>query len=45
MGNRQYVAEIKDPVTGEVTTLTASTEAELDRAVEEHFAQSYPDPQ
>ena len=37
MTDRVYVEEITDPVTGEVTTFRAATEAELDRLVQERF--------
>ena len=37
MTDRVYVEEIADPVTGEVTTFRAATEAELDRLVHERF--------
>jgi hypothetical protein len=33
----EYIEEITDPVTGEVVTLRAATEAELDAAVAERF--------
>jgi hypothetical protein len=35
--DREYIEEIIDPVTGEVLTLRATTEAELDAAVAERF--------
>jgi hypothetical protein len=34
---RVYIEEITDPVTGEVTTFRAATDAELDSLVQEHF--------
>jgi len=34
---RVYIEEITDPITGEVTTFRAATEAELDRLVQEQF--------
>jgi hypothetical protein len=34
---RAYIEEITDPITGEVTTFRAATEAELDRLVQDHF--------
>ena len=37
MKDREYIEEITDPVTGEVVTLRAATEAELDAAVAERF--------
>ena len=37
MTARVYIEEITDPITGEVTTFRAATEAELDRLVQEHF--------
>lgn len=37
MKDREYIEEIIDPVTGEVLTLRATTEAELDAAVAERF--------
>lgn len=37
----RHVADITDPVTGETTTLTAATEGELDRLVDEHLEQHY----
>jgi hypothetical protein len=33
---RVYIEEITDPITGEVSTFRAATEAELDRLVREH---------
>lgn len=38
-----YTEQIQDPTTGETTTLTAATEAELDRLVEEHLGETFPD--
>jgi len=35
--DREYIEEIIDPVNGEVLTLRATTEAELDAAVAERF--------
>ena len=40
---RHYVAEVQDPTTQEVTTLTAATAEELDQLVDEHLGASYPD--
>ena len=37
MTARVYIEEITDPVTGEVITFRAATEAELDRLVQEQF--------
>jgi hypothetical protein len=37
VNDREYIDEITDPVTGEVVTLRAATEAELDAAVAERF--------
>lgn len=37
MKGREYIEEITDPVTGEVVTLRAATEAELDAAVAGRF--------
>ena len=37
MNDREYIEEITDPVTGEVVTLRATTEAELDAKVAEQF--------
>ena len=37
MKDREYIEEITDPVTGEVLSLRATTEAELDAAVAERF--------
>ena len=37
MNGCEYIEEITDPVTGEVVTLRAATEAELDAAVAERF--------
>ena len=37
MKDREYIEEITDPVTHEVVTLRAATEAELDAAVAERF--------
>ena len=37
MNDREYIEEITDPVTSEVVTLRAATEAELDAAVAERF--------
>jgi len=35
--DRLYIEQVTDPITGEVTTFRAATEAELDRLVQEHF--------
>ena len=37
MTARVYIEEITDPLTGEVITSRAATEAELDRLVQEQF--------
>ena len=37
MTTRVYIEEITDPITGEVITFRAATEAELDRLVQEQF--------
>ena len=37
MTARVYIEEITDPVTGEVVTLQATTEAELDAVVAKRF--------
>ena len=37
MTARVYIEEITDPITGEVMTFRAATEAELDSLVQEHF--------
>ena len=37
MKDREYIEEIIDPVTGDVLTLRATTEAELDAEVAERF--------
>ena len=37
MTARVYIEEITDPITGEVTTFRAATDAVLDRLVQEHF--------
>ena len=39
-----YLADVTDPVTGETTTLSAATQAELEQLVYEHLATGYPDP-
>lgn len=41
---QRHVAEITDPVTGQTTTLTAPTSAELERLVQEHLDHTYPHP-
>jgi len=40
---REYIEEITDPVTGEVVTLRAATEAGLDAKVAERFGIDYED--
>jgi len=35
--DRLYIEQITDPITGEVITFRAATDAELDRLVQEHF--------
>lgn len=40
----RHIAEITDPVTGEQTTLTAHSAAELEQLVDEHLAHMYPQP-
>ena len=37
MKDREYIEEITDPVTDELVTLRAATEAELDAAMAERF--------
>ena len=37
MTDRLYIEQITDPITGEVITFSAATEAVLDRLVQEHF--------
>ena len=37
MTDRLYIEQVTDPITGEVTTFRAATEAELDRLVQEQF--------
>lgn len=39
-----YQADVTDPVTGETTTLSAATPAELEQLIDEHLATGYPDP-
>lgn len=39
-----HTAEVTDPLTGRVITLTAATAEELDALVDEHLAHQYPDP-
>lgn len=38
-----YTEQIQDPTTGETITITASTEAELDRLVEEALGETFPE--
>ena len=38
-----HVADLTDPLTGEHTHFHAATPDELDRLVEDHLAQAYPD--
>lgn len=38
-----HVADLTDPLTGERTHFHATTADELDRLVEDHLAQAYPD--
>jgi hypothetical protein len=40
----RHVADITDPVTGETTTVTADSAAELDRLIAEFLDRAYPDP-
>lgn len=40
----RHTAEITDPLTGGITTLTATTAAELDQLVDAHLEQHYPIP-
>lgn len=44
MTTTTHSAEITDPVTGQTTTLTAATAAELEQLIDAHLAQQYPDP-
>ena len=37
-------AEITDPITGDIATLTAASEAELEQLIDRHLRQKYPDP-
>lgn len=39
-----YQADVTDPVTGETTTLSASSPLELEQLIDEHLAAGYPDP-
>ncbi|MFE6510289.1 hypothetical protein ACFVBP_21665 [Nocardioides sp. NPDC057764] len=43
MTKSYYVEEIQDPTTGEMITVTAGTEAELERRVEERLGETFPD--
>lgn len=43
MTKSYYVEEIQDPTTGERISITAETEAELDRRVEEQLGEMFPD--
>lgn len=43
MKDCEYIEEITDPVTGEVVTLRAATEAELDAKVAEQFGIDHED--
>ena len=40
----RHVAEVVDPVTGQQTTLTAGTAAELDQLVTDYLETAYPLP-
>ena len=41
----RHIAEVTDPITGDTTILTASTNPELDQLVEDHLEQHYPNTQ
>ncbi len=38
MNDTTHIAEITDPVSGEVTVLEADTEQQLDELIDDHFA-------
>ena len=38
-----YTADVTNPVTGETTTITAGTELELERLIEEHLGLTFPE--
>lgn len=40
---RRYTVEVTDPVTQEVTTLEADSEAKLEQLLDQHLATRYPD--
>lgn len=44
MSTTTYQADVTDPITGETTTLSAATQAELEQLIDEHLATGYPDP-
>ena len=44
MSTTTYQADVTDPVTGETTTLSGTTPAELEQLIDEHLAAGYPDP-
>ncbi|KYH43876.1 hypothetical protein [Branchiibius sp. NY16-3462-2] len=39
-----YSAQIEDPTSGEITLVTAASEAELDSRIDEAVASAYPEP-
>lgn len=39
-----YHADVTDPVTGETTTLSATSPDELEQAIAQHLAAGYPEP-
>ena len=38
---RTWTAEVTDPTTGQITVISASSENELDRLVDEHLAAAF----
>ena len=40
--NTRHIATVTDPVTGTITTLIATTAADLDQLVDTHLEQHYP---
>ena len=40
----RHIAEITDPVTGDIATVTADSEAELEQLITSRLEESYPTP-
>lgn len=42
--NTRHIAEVTDPLTGDVVVLSAATSAELEQLVDDHLSSTFPEP-